>query len=146
MPTLHDAVHRTKLASRLKSLRPDTARQWGMMTIDQMLWHVNAALGMALGRVAVPRDKLPLPLPIMRFLVINLPWPKSAPTNPSLIATGSYDFERERETTLKLMAEIGQKELASEWGEHPLLGRMSGPQVSKLQAKHIDHHLRQFGV
>ena len=146
MPTLHDAAHRGKLATRLQSLRPDSTPKWGVMRVDQMLWHVNTALDMALGRVDAPRDKLPLPLPIMRFMVINLPWPKSAPTNPSLRATGNYDFGRERETTLKLVNELGRKELSSDWGDHPLLGRMSEPQVIKLQAKHLDHHLRQFGV
>ena len=30
--------------------------------------------------------------------------------------------------------------------EDPLLGRMSGTEVSRLHAKHRDHHLKQFGV
>lgn len=69
MPTLHDAAHRDTRPGRLQSLRPDSTPKWGVMRVDQMLWHVNTALDMVLGRVDAPRDKLPLPLPIMRFMV-----------------------------------------------------------------------------
>jgi hypothetical protein len=27
-----------------------------------------------------------------------------------------------------------------------MFGKMSGREVSRLHAKHLDHHLRQFGV
>jgi hypothetical protein len=146
MPLLHDDATRAALKARLTALRPDSQRQWGKMSVDQMLWHVNAALNMALGRSNAPPDKLPLPLPIMRFLVIHLPWPKNGPTNPTLIPQGQYDFETEHALTPQLMDELAQRDIRGDWGNHPLLGHMSGRQVSKLQAKHLDHHLRQFGV
>jgi hypothetical protein len=37
-------------------------------------------------------------------------------------------------------------ELDAEWPTHPMLGRMSGSEVSRLHAKHLHHHLTQFGV
>ena len=146
MPLLHDDAHRAALRTRLASLRPTSTRLWGKMSVDQMLWHVNAALQMALGRGNAKSAKPPLPLPIMRFMVINLPWPKNSPTNPTLVPTEPCEFEKESALTPVLMEELARKELGGDWGDHPLLGRMSGRQVSKLQAKHIDHHLRQFGV
>jgi hypothetical protein len=37
-------------------------------------------------------------------------------------------------------------ELHSDWPHHPVFGRMTGEQVSHLHAKHLNHHLTQFGV
>ena len=146
MPLLHDTAYRSQLRTRLESLRANTEHRWGAMTVDQMVWHVNTGLNLALGRITVPRSKPPMPMPLMRVVVIDLPWPKNLPTHPAFKATSAFDFEAERATTLRLLEEFAQKPLESEWGDHPLLGRLTGRRQSKLQAKHIDHHLRQFGV
>jgi hypothetical protein len=47
---------------------------------------------------------------------------------------------------LRLVEELAAKPLDSEWPASPTLGRMSGNDVSRLQAKHLHHHLTQFGV
>ena len=68
------------------------------MSVDQMLWHLNEALAGALGEIVPgPPDKRP-PIPgwLMKFLVINMPWGKGAPTMPALVATRQYDFDAER--------------------------------------------------
>ena len=49
MPLLHDPAVRTSLEARLAALRPDSPHQWGSMTPDQMLWHVNQVLATSLG-------------------------------------------------------------------------------------------------
>jgi hypothetical protein len=33
-----------------------------------------------------------------------------------------------------------------EWPDDPSFGRVSGKFASKLHAKHLDHHFRQFGA
>lgn len=146
MPLLHDAAYRASLRARVGLLRADSKPQWGKMSVDQMLWHVNTALNLALGNDTAPTHKPPLPMPLMRFIVVDLPWGKSLPTSPHLIPSGHYDFDGERATCLRLIDEMAQRDLAATWGDHPLLGRMAGSRVSKLQAKHINHHLKQFGV
>lgn len=145
--TLHDPGDRTAIQTRIRGLRPDSARQWGTMSVSQMLWHVNQAMEMALGRVMFPPERSPLPKPLMKFIVINLPWPKGAPTFRGLVAESpSYDFEAERSRCVRLVEQIAQTSLDTEWAPSPLLGRMTGHEVTRLQAKHLNHHLRQFGV
>jgi hypothetical protein len=36
--------------------------------------------------------------------------------------------------------------MESAWPESPIFGRVTGKFNSRLQAKHVDHHLRQFGA
>ena len=101
---------------------------------------------MALGQLNIPPHKPPVPRPIMRFIALNLPWPKGAPTMPMFVASGSYDFESERARCFQLIEQMSAKALDEDWPRHPLLGQLSGRDASRLQAKHLDHHLKQFGV
>jgi hypothetical protein len=146
MPTLHDRGRRTALLERIAALRPDSPRQWGTMTADQMLHHLNSAMELTLGRLQAAPKPVPLPKPLFKWLVINLPWPKGAPTAPELIAGEHYDFEAERDRLRDLVTEISDKPVQGHWTHHPVFGAMSGRDCTRLQHKHIDHHLRQFGV
>jgi hypothetical protein len=146
MPMLHDPAFRSSIETRLNALRPDSPRKWGTLTADQMLWHVNQFLEAALGEGSLPTQKSPMPLPLLRVMLLYMPWPKSAPTNRGAVATGEYDFEVERERCRALIDRFTSRALDGEWPLDPTFGAASGRFASKLQARHLDHHLRQFGV
>src|SRR5437867_3573417 len=118
------------------------------MTVDQMLWHVNTSLASSLGEIQLPPQKPPIPMPraLAKFMVLNLPWPKGSPTLRGLEATEQHDFEAERRRCLELLKKFTERSLGDPWPAHPVFGVTPGAQVSALQAKHLDHHLRQFGV
>ena len=80
MAQLHDPRDRAEIVRRLRALRPDSDRRWGKMSVAQMLWHVNEAMEGALGRIQAEPMKVPLPRPLLKFLVLNAPWGKGAPT------------------------------------------------------------------
>ena len=147
MPVLHDERYRADILRRLDALGPDSRGKWGRMSVSQMLWHVNEALEGALGHVTVAPENVPLPRPLMKFIVINLPWPKGAPTLKRWVPQNDrYDFAAERSRCVRLVTELTSRPLNADWPDSPTLGRMSGTDVSRLQAKHLNHHLTQFGV
>ena len=146
MPMLHDPAYRSRLQARVRALRPDSPRRWGKMSVDQMLWHVSDAMEVALGTRPAPVQKAPLPRPIMKFVVLNLPWPRGAPTMPMFLPRRSYEFTAERDRCLKLIDELSAKRLEDEWPDNPVFGKVHGRDVSRLHAKHLNHHLTQFGV
>ena len=147
MALLHDSAYKAEVLRRLNALGPDTDRRWGKMSVAQMLWHVNEAMEGALGRNVVEPVRMPLPRPLIKFLVLNVPWGKGAPTVKRWIPqSDSYNFASERERCRRLVDELASKPLADRWPDSPNLGRMSGRDVSRLHAKHLNHHLRQFGV
>lgn len=147
MRMLHDPAVRSSIQARLRALRPDAPRKWGSMTPDQMLWHLNQFLSFALGEGTFERQKSPIPIPkpIMRFFLLNMPWPKSAPTHPKALASGSYDFDAERERCLALIDRFVSRPLDGPWPVDAAFGEVTGKFASRLQAKHFDHHFRQFG-
>ena len=148
MPLLHDPAVRSRIESRLRALTPESRPLWGRMSVDQMLWHLNEAAAAALGEIDVtpPARKPPIPGWLLKFLIINVRWGKSAPTMPAFVAKQQYDFEAERMRSLRLLHALVNKPIESEWPRNPLFGSVTGRDVSRLHAKHFDHHLRQFGV
>ena len=147
MPMIHDAAFRDQVRSRLGSLRAELSPRWGTMTADQMLWHVSATFENALGRYAVAPVHIPLPRALVKFLVITVPWRKGKTrTAPEFIARERYDFEQERVRMLALIDEVASRPLAGPWRDSPFMGPMTGTDWSRLMGKHIDYHLRQFGL
>ena len=148
MPVLlHDPAVRDSIRARVQKLTPSATRAWGKMSVSQMLWHVNEAMEGALGLVAEAPEKVPLPRPLLKFIVLNLPWPKGARTRRRWVPQKDrYDFADERDRCLSLVDALTSKALGDRWPDSPTMGRMSGEEVSRLHAKHLNHHLTQFGV
>ena len=146
MHMLHDAGDRQAIVARIRSLRAESPRQWGRMTIDQMLWHVNQGLLMAVEDLPVAAVSSPLPRPLMKWLVLRVRWPKGAPTFPEFVARASYEFEPGQVALLQSLETFAGRDLTESWPRHPGLGTMTGRDWSCLMHKHLDHHLRQFST
>jgi len=147
MPMLHDGRFHEQAKTRVRALTPQSERQWGKMSVDQMLWHINCALENALGRYPIATIRIPLPKFLLKLIVLNLPWRKGrTPTAPELLASASHDFEHERRRTLALLDDFAAVPINARWGDSAFLGPLTGEEWSRLQGKHVDHHLRQFGV
>jgi hypothetical protein len=116
------------------------------MTADQMLRHVNIALDVALGHTTYPAMKMPVPGPLFRFFAYNFPMPKGAPTHPDFIVSERCDFGAEQARCVSLLDEFARTRIDGDWPQSPIFGRVTGKFNSHVQAKHVDHHLRQFGA
>jgi hypothetical protein len=145
-PKLHDSEIRSSILTRVGALQPTARGRWGTMTVDQMLWHVNEALAHAVGEGDIAAVKPPIPRRVIKFIVLHFPWGKNAPTNPRFVATANHDFESEKARCLRLIDALANRTIDGVWLDHPTFGPMVGEEVSRLQAKHLDHHLRQFGA
>jgi hypothetical protein len=143
---LHDPTTRSSIEGRRNALRPDAPRKWGTMTPDQMLWHLNQFLTFSLGEGSQAPSKRSLFAPVMQFALLYMPWPKNVPTNPKAIAKGNYDFTAERARCLALIDRFASRPLDGPWPVDPSFGPVTGRFASRLQAKHFDHHFRQFSA
>lgn len=146
MPTLHDPSVRRALEARLETIRADSPRKWGQMNAGQMLWHVNQFMAAAIGEGTLPLQKGPMPASLLKFFVIYVPWPKSAPTNKGAIPDCDYDVTAEKARCKDLIAKFVSRPIEGAWPDDPSFGPVDGKFASKLQAKHLDHHFKQFGA
>ena len=151
MKNLFDEMVAKEVKTRLGKLGPRSERQWGKMTASQMLAHCSVSMQWAAGEV-IP-EKAALPVRLMGRLVKlfvfrnDEPLRKNSPTAKSLIVTGERDLDRERERLSGLIDKFAAGGAAGcTRNPHSFFGKMTPEEWAILTYKHLDHHLRQFGV
>lgn len=150
MRNLFEREATQEIRERVTRLRPDQAHKWGTMNAPQALAHLSASMEMALGIRRPPRKLVSRVLgPIIkRFALGNdEPMRRNSPTMPELVVADDRDFAKEREKLLTLIDRFtnGGPAICSTY-PHSFFGHLTPEQWSILMYKHLDHHLRQFGV
>jgi hypothetical protein len=146
MVLLHDPAVGDALRARVRALTPSTTARWGKMSAAQMLWHCNQVLGTSLGDVQVPLRRPPFPVPMVKLILFRMPWPHNAPTAPEYQAGVPRDFDAERTSCLALMDRFTARKMEEANWPRAVFGPLTGREWSCLHARHLDHHLAQFGV
>jgi len=149
METLFDPAGFERILARIDRLRPDSKREWGKMDAAQAMAHCALAMEAATGDATLARSVLARVLGrfFKGFLLAPKPFSKDSPTHPMLVTTSPKDFDREKArlvASLRKFHDAGPAHAAR--FEHALLGRLTGEEWGRLQHKHLDHHLRQFGA
>lgn len=149
MKNLFNQKDTYEIITRLHKLNPSSQRLWGKMEVDQMLAHCRKTLEMATGDKILPRvfiGRL-----IGRLFVKELynekPFSKNGPTDKALKITNRRNFETEKNKLLKYIEKFqaGGEEKCTTY-PHPFFGKVTPREWSIGMYKHLDHHLRQFGV
>lgn len=137
------------LISRIDKLQPASTRQWGKMDVAQMMAHCSATLDMASGQLNLPRVFIGRVLgPFVKPIFTNeKPFSRNSPTDKKLKFSDPRDFAPEQEQLkLKLRQFHQGGEAHCTKQPHPFFGALTPQEWSRGMYKHLDHHLRQFGV
>jgi hypothetical protein len=144
---MFDPSTRQRFQRRIDGLASDSQRQWGKMSVNQMVCHLSDQLRLALGELS--GRPVPGPMrfaPIRRVAIDYLPWPHGAKSPRESFTTQPVGLQSDISSLRTLLERFGSRESQRDWPEHPLFGTMSGPLWARLTCKHFDHHLRQSGV
>ena len=133
---------------RINNLTPQTQALWGKMNVAQMMHHCQKSLHMADGRLQAKAN------PIIKFLFGKMA-KKEMLTKPDIRKNlqtfkvmqivDQKEFDKEKKALLEQLQEFKNKGALIE-REHSLFGKLSAEEWNILLAKHLDHHLKQFGV
>ena len=149
MRTIFDSDTHEELFDRLGKLTPDAERQWGKMSPAQMMEHTARALEMATGQKPMQQAFIGKAIGWIfrnKFLGPE-PFPKNSPTGPTLIIKDDPNFEPTRERLRALISDFHGLGIGGTDGNiHGFFGPLTGKQWGETQYKHVDHHLRQFGL
>ena len=150
MKSLFSTEAYEEIVSRLNSLSDNSERQWGKMEIGQMLYHCQFPLKLALRKQSV-KGKTNTMLKVMgvffkKSLYNDKPWRHGLPTAKGLKVVEKKDFSQEKEVLLGLVKDFHEEKNRKSWDPHPVFGSFTHEQWGQMQYKHLDHHLRQFGV
>lgn len=148
MRSLFHAATRSNTRARIERLTPTHRPAWGHFSAPQMLAHLTDGLRMALGELPCREKRVPLVrhFPVKQLVLHWLPFPKGAPTAPELLARTPEEWTSELSTCLTLLDRFAGTQLPTQWPSHPLFGPLSKSEWGVLAYRHLDHHLRQFGV
>jgi hypothetical protein len=147
MDSIFDKADNTKIIARINSLTPESQSLWGKMTVDQMLKHTNEALIIAFGEKELKVNFLMRLLGrILKKKVFNSDFGKNSPTAPEFIFKEMYNFEVTKKELMYNFSRFEKGHESIKVADHPFWGKMTLEDWNKLMWKHVDHHLRQFGV
>jgi Protein of unknown function (DUF1569) len=134
---------------RIQRLDPNARAKWGRMTAPQMICHLNDAFRCCTGeKYASPATGI-LQRTFIKWVALRTPlkWPPGVPTRPEIEqgrgGTPPADWESDRAELLALMSAFADRRT---FGVHPAFGQMSQRDWLIWGYRHVDHHLRQFGV
>ncbi len=146
MPSILNREERRSLIARFRKLTPEHRAVWGTLTVDRMICHLGDQLRIALGDAGSRSRGNPLTHTVAKWMVLYLPLspPKGkVKTVPEMLATEPTTWEADTAEVERLISRLTE---AKEVAPHPVFGRLTTSQWGLLAAKHMDHHLRQFGV
>ncbi len=148
MSTLRETEANARVVQRIESLSEASPRQWGKMDVAQMLRHCQLPFRVAAGEMEMKRrliGRLFGGLAKKKFVDGEGPFHRNAPTDPKFRVAQVLDLEQEQAALIELVRRFG--EVGPRTREpHPFFGPLTPEEWDRLMWKHVDHHLRQFGV
>ncbi len=135
---------------RINQLSNDTTPLWGKMHVAQMLAHCCVAYELDHENIH------PRPNAFARFMIKLFakqqvvgpkPYPKNGRTAPVFMISDERDFEKEKSRLISYLQktyDLGTSHYDQR--ESHSFGKLSVKEWNTLYSKHLDHHLRQFGV
>jgi len=150
MKNLFEATTAKEVKERIGKLGPASQRQWGKMTAAQAIAHCSRTMEWAVGDSQEPRmfiGRIIGPLVKSRVLRDEKPMGRNAPTAKSLVVKDERDLGQE---CVRLSALVDRFFEGGPRGctkhPHAFFGQLTPEEWARLMYKHLDHHLRQFGV
>ncbi len=135
---------------RINNLSPQTPALWGKMNVAQMLAHCNVTYEL------VYDNKHPKPNFLMKQMIKlfakktvtgSTPYKQSLRTAPMFLIADDRDFQAEKQRLidyLRKTQQLGEDHFDDK--ESHSFGHLSKDEWNNLFYKHLDHHLKQFGV
>ena len=147
MKSMFDEATRAGIVARIDRVATGAKPRWGKMNAELMVGHLVESLRMALGEVTPkPKKMLTRHFPLKQIFVYWAPWPKGAPTARELLPKETGSLDAGRSELVRLLRLFAERAAQTHWPEHPAFGRLTSRAWGVLVYRHVDHHLRQFGV
>ena len=148
---LFNPATRAELIARLHRLTPESKALWGKMNVGEMFCHCVDGNKMALGDLPATDRSNFFTRSFVKYLVVYvIPLPKGAPAppeiNPHKLGTKPQDFEKERQLLIDDLNNFANLKEENFKGKHHIFGKLTADQWGRLGYKHLNHHLKQFGV
>jgi len=149
MKDIYNQRHTKEILDRIDQLQRDSQPLWGKMDVAQMLAHCSSFQDIAMGNSSSPRSWLGIVIGkfVKSIFYNDKPVPRNMSTIPTMLIVDKREFDIEKET-LKQKIVTFQSGGPEKCTTHPhaFFGKFTPEEWGKGIYKHLDHHLKQFGV
>lgn len=151
LKSLFDTSSNNELIQRIEKLTRNSLPLWGKMTVNQMIEHADLHLKMTTGEIKVSRSFTGKIFGLLvKKIILNKDnaLSKSLPTHEKLIPVGNPDLDLLKKNLINSVSKfsrIGANNIGKD-SQHYFFGKLSDKDWDILMWKHLDHHLKQFGV
>jgi Protein of unknown function (DUF1569) len=150
MKSLFESETNQNILNRIEKLNENSQPNWGKMNVGQMLKHCQLPIEIALGKREMKTKVGLLKKMIFKFfkpmMYNDKLWKRNVGTAKEFVITEVQVFETEKNNIVNLINEFVAKKDNTNWPKHPIFGYFTTEQRGKMQYKHLEHHLTQFGV
>ncbi|MCU0396810.1 MAG: DUF1569 domain-containing protein [Cyclobacteriaceae bacterium] len=149
MKNLFNSADAHELIERINKLTPQSQRLWGKMDVAQIFAHCSILLRVARGLDKPKRRFIGLLLgPLVKNTFFGeKPHPKNSPTDKTFIVSDQKHFDSEKANLIEHIRAFSEGgPAACTTHPNPFFGKLTPDEWALGQYKHIDHHLKQFGV
>lgn len=151
MENIFDAQQTQQYINRIQNLTPETVGLWGKMSVSDMLAHCNVTY-----EFVYEPEKHKKPGAIAKFILKTFvkkkvtgenTYPKNSPTAPQFLIKNERDFEVEKKRLIGFIQKTQQLGADAFDGKESFsFGKLNATEWNNMFAKHLNHHLEQFGV
>jgi hypothetical protein len=148
MHTLFDSLTLNEVIYRIDQLKPSLQPRWGKMSVSQMMAHCQCPLKDYFGETRTKRGLMSLLFGKIakKKLFSDKPWPQNLPTAKTFVISDERAFEEEKVKLIQQLHKFSTEGTNISKNTHPFFGNMSSQEWGIFAYKHLDHHLKQFGV
>jgi hypothetical protein len=152
MKTLANAQDKEEIERRLRTIRPNSQRRWGKMTVAEMICHSSDAFRVCMGEKSAKDVSSLFTRTLMKWAALSVPtkWPHGVKTvpecDPRREGSAPSDFGHDMRDLRELLGQFAREPRGFEFQPHPMFGQMTYDEWMRWGYLHMDHHLRQFGA
>ncbi len=146
-PSIRDDGVHENIVRRIEVVSPESERKWGVMDHSQLLVHLADGVRLCLDGAKSPPAG-PFRFGPLRYFTLHVvKWPEAkiqAP--PGAFQRPATTWEEDKATLLSLLDQYMATSPKNLGTQHPAFGKMKPRDWGVFMYRHLDHHLRQFGV
>ena len=150
MKTIRNEEHRTALCDRFEKLTGSETPAWGRMNVKQMVSHLVQTATLPFEETLPDKSNLLSQTLIKTLVLYVLPMPKEVKTSPEMDQQEKGrvpgDFHEDKRLVVESIEKLASLSASEPCKYHPFFGPMTPKHWGILAHKHMDHHLKQFGV
>jgi Protein of unknown function (DUF1569) len=150
MKNIFNSADATQLIERINQLKSGSPALWGKMNAGKMLAHCNVSFEMVYENIHEKPNffvRFLLKMFVKNAVVNDKPYSQNGGTAPAMVIKEDKNFEVEKIRLTNYIIktqELGETHFDGK--EYINFGVLSKTEWNNLFVKHLDHHLRQFGV